>query len=110
LKEVPRSTNSDSHPSKSEINSKTGIRPTYSIRGSGGLMVAIWRDKSDGGDSNYSICADRSYQNSKGNFEITNYFRDEDLLRLSTLLEMADTWIEQDKSKYQKKETQDKTR
>lgn len=76
-----------------------GQRPNASFRGSGGLSVGVWKHKSEDGPDYYSISLERSYKNRKGEFEATTSLRDGDLLRMQKLLDQADAWIEQDKSR-----------
>jgi hypothetical protein len=74
----------------------TGGRPAARFSGSGGLRVAVWKQKSDQGIDNYSVRIDRDYKASDG-YQSTAYLRDSDLLRAGSLLQQTDEWIEQDK-------------
>lgn len=76
----------------------SNARPIAKFSGSGGLQVAIWKDKTDGAPDRYTVRSERVYKDSKTDeFKTTNYLRDSDLLRLTKLLNEADNWIEQDK-------------
>jgi hypothetical protein len=78
----------------------TSTRPVMSFSGSGGIHVAIWKNKSESGIENYSIRVERNYKDSAdGAFKSTPYLRDSDLPRAEKLLSQADAWIEQDKQK-----------
>ena len=74
-------------------------RPAAKFGGTGGLQIAVWKEKTDEGRDRYSVKADRSYKDADGSYHSTGYFRDVDLLRLTKLLDQADAWIEQDKAK-----------
>jgi hypothetical protein len=74
-------------------------RPAASFGGSGGIKVAVWKNKSESGYDNYSVRIDRTYKDDSGTFKTTQYLRDSDLLRTERLLQVADDWIEQDKAK-----------
>ena len=74
-------------------------RPAASFSGSGGIKVAVWKNKSESGFDNYSVRIDRTYKEESGTFKTTPYLRESDLLRTQRLLEAADDWIEQDKAK-----------
>ncbi len=79
----------------------TNARPAAKFDVSGGIRVAVWKEKSELGFDRYTIRADRTYKDDKdGEFKQTHYLRDGDLLRLSQLLIEADQWIEQDKGKH----------
>lgn len=82
-----------------ETIANTNSRPIASFSGSGGLNVAVWKNKSEKGIENYSVRIDRNYKLDNGTFQSTPYLRDGDLLRAATLIEQADAWIEQDKAK-----------
>lgn len=93
-------------PSQSALSSEArepasdNARPAASFKGSGGLQVAIWKNRSEQGFDNYSIRIERTYkEGQEGPFKTTSYFRDSDLLRVSKLIEQADAWIEAEKSK-----------
>ena len=79
--------------------STTASRPAAKFTGSGGLQVAVWKERDEGGRDRYSVKADRSYKQADGNYNSTSYIRDGDVLRLSKLLGEADSWIELDKAK-----------
>lgn len=74
-------------------------RPVASFSGTGGLNVAVWKNKSESGIENYSIRLDRNYKNNDGTFNSTPYLREGDLLRAASLIEQADAWIEHDRAK-----------
>lgn len=74
-------------------------RPVATFSGSGGLNVAVWKQKSDSGYDHYSVRLERSYKDDTGNFKSTLYLREGDLLRAQKLLGQADDWIEQDRAK-----------
>ncbi len=76
-----------------------GARPNASFSGSGGLNVAIWKQRNDAGIDHYSVKLERRYKDASGNFQSTDNLREGDLLRATKLLEMADDWIEQDRQK-----------
>jgi hypothetical protein len=99
------------HPTKTstEITSMTttenqeqtsNIRPASSFQGSGGIHVAVWKNKTENDQDVYSVKIDRRYRDDKdGEFKSTAYLRASDLLRTQKLLDEADAWIEQDKAK-----------
>lgn len=74
-------------------------RPAAKFTGSGGLSVAIWKNKSENGYDNYSVRLERNYKLEDGTYKSTQYLRDADLLRAERLLTQADDWIEQDKGR-----------
>lgn len=76
-----------------------GGRPAAKFTGSGGLSVAVWKQKSEQGFENYSVRIERSYKGKDDQFHTTPYLRDSDLLRAEKLLQQADEWIEQDKGR-----------
>ncbi|MGE3777851.1 MAG: hypothetical protein AB7F89_11740 [Pirellulaceae bacterium] len=76
-----------------------GSRPVASFSGSGGLNVAVWKQKSESGYDHYSVRLERSYKDESGNYKSTLYLREGDLLRAQKLLGQADDWIEQDRAK-----------
>lgn len=79
-------------------STESNSRPIAKFNGTGGLQVAIWKDKSEGAPDRYTIRADRTYKDAKSEeFKTTPYLRDSDLLRMGKLLNEADAWIEQDK-------------
>jgi hypothetical protein len=80
-------------------NEPSSGRPVAKFTGSGGLSVAVWKHKSDSGVENYSVRMDRSFKGNDGNYQSTQYLRDNDLLRAQKLLGQADEWIEQDKGR-----------
>ncbi|HUP77208.1 MAG TPA: hypothetical protein VM260_01515 [Pirellula sp.] len=75
------------------------VRPVVSFSGSGGLDVAVWKQKGESEFDHYSVRIDRSYKQEDGNYKTTSYLRESDLLRVGKLLEQADDWIEQDRAK-----------
>ncbi len=75
------------------------MRPIMSFGGSGGISVAIWKNKADGGSEHYSVRIERNFKDESGNFQSTQYLRAGDLLRTQSLLIQADAWIEQDRAK-----------
>ena len=74
-------------------------RPIVKFSGSGGLNLAVWKHKTEGGAEHYSIRMDRTFKNDAGEYESTPYLREGDLLRAQKLLSQADDWIEQDRAK-----------
>ena len=82
-----------------EQSNSTPTRPVANFTGSGGIQVAVWKHKSANDHDVYSIRIERSYKDDDGNYKSTAYLRDNDLLRVGKLLELADDWIEQDKSR-----------
>lgn len=76
-----------------------GARPNTSFSGSGGLNVAIWKQRNDVGIDHYSVKLERRYKDGNGNFQSTDSLREGDVLRAVKLLGMADDWIEQDRQK-----------
>jgi hypothetical protein len=82
-----------------EQSNAVGNRPAASFTGSGGIQIAIWKHKSANDYDTYSVRVERSYKDDDGNYKSTSYLRDSDLLRVGKLLELADDWIEQDKSR-----------
>lgn len=76
-----------------------GARPIVKFNGSGGLNVAVWKHKSEGGADHYSIRMDRTFKNDAGEYESTPYLREGDLLRAQKLLGQVDDWIEQDRAR-----------
>jgi hypothetical protein len=75
-------------------------RPIMKFSGSGGLNVAVWKHKVDGGGEHYSIRMDRTFKNDEGQYESTPYLREGDVLRAQKLLGQVDDWIEQDRAKH----------
>ncbi len=75
------------------------MRPIVSFSGSGGINVAVWKNKAENGSEHYSVRIERNFKDGNGNFQSTAYLRAGDLLRTQSLLIQADTWIEQDKAK-----------
>ncbi len=93
-------TNDDeARPPNDEI-AKSGTRPVAVFNGSGGLQVAVWKNKSESGHDYYSVRIDRNYKDSNEQFQSTQYLRDGDLLRAQKLLGEADDWIEQNRNKH----------
>jgi len=82
-----------------EEENKTAGRPIASFEGTGNLQVAVWKHKNEGTPDNYSAKISRSYKDKDGEYQTTDYLRDSDLLRVNSLLEQADQWIEQDKGR-----------
>lgn len=76
-----------------------GRRPIHRLTGSGGLTVAVWKNQNEDGSFRYSIQVDRTYKADNDEFQNTNMLRDRDLLRVSSLLQQADEWIENDKGR-----------
>lgn len=75
-------------------------RPVVSFSGSGGIHVAVWKNKSETDQEFYSIKIERRYKDEKdGEYKSTPYLRGGDLLRAQRLLGDADAWIEQDRQK-----------
>lgn len=99
--------NEDQNENKKEVtheetqtgDAPTGKRPTMKFSGSGGLVVSVWKSKTQGGFDSYSVSIDRNYRRDDGTFEAAKSLRDSDLLRTQQLLGMADAWIEHDKAK-----------
>jgi hypothetical protein len=85
-------------PAAEDIGNPAATRPVVSFQGSGGLQVAVWKNKSESGIDNYSVRIERSYKVGD-TFRSSGYLRDSDLLRAEKLLGQADAWIEQDKQK-----------
>lgn len=75
-----------------------GGRPIHTIAGSGGLRVAIWKNKGEHGDF-YNAKIERRYMDSSNEWQSTESLRSDDLLRAAKMIEEADQWIEQDKQK-----------
>lgn len=84
---------------ESESSQSGGSRPNAKFNGSGGVSVAVWKHKADGGAEHYSIRMDRTFRNDAGEYESTPYLREGDLLRAQNLLGQADDWIEQDRAR-----------
>lgn len=85
-------------PAAEDLGIPAATRPIVSFQGSGGLQVAVWKNKSDSGIDNYSVRIERNYKVGE-TFRSSAYLRDSDLLRAEKLLSQADAWIEQDKQK-----------
>lgn len=81
-----------------QSSSPAGQRPISVITGSGGLRVAIWKNKSEHGEF-YSAKLERRYLGTGEQWQSTDSLRAEDLLRAQKLLSEADDWIERDKQK-----------
>jgi hypothetical protein len=77
-----------------------GARPIVKFSGSGGLNVAVWKHRTEGGADHYSVRMDRTFKNDAGEYESTPYLREGDLLRAQKLLGQVDDWIEQDRAKH----------
>lgn len=86
-------------PAAEDLGNPAATRPIASFQGSGGLQVAVWKNKSESGIENYSVRIERSYK-VDDKFRSSGYLRDSDLLRAEKLLSQADNWIEQDKQKH----------
>ena len=76
-----------------------GGRPAAKFTGSGGLSVAVWKQRSEAGYENSSVRIERSYKGKDEQFHSTPYLRDSDLLRAERLLQQAEEWSEQDKGR-----------
>ena len=90
----------DGNEDEARSNEQTGsvTRPVAVFTGSGGLKVAVWKNKSEEGNRDYfSIKIERNYKGEDEKFHTTQYLRDSDLLRAQKLLEQADSWIEQER-------------
>lgn len=75
-------------------------RPIMSFQGSGGIHLAVWKNKTESNVDTYSVKIERRYKDDKdGEFKSTSYLGASDLLRAANLLEQADAWIEADKQK-----------
>lgn len=74
-------------------------RPAAKFSGSGGIQVAVWKQRTDEGREYFTIKMERSYMDGDGNFQSTPYLRDGDLLRAARVLEQADQFVEQEKSR-----------
>lgn len=78
----------------------SNTRPAASFSGTGGIHVAVWKNRSENDQDVYSVKIDRRYKDDKDSeFKSTQYLRAGDLLRTQKLLEQADAWIEADKQK-----------
>jgi len=86
-------------PNAEDIGNPAATRPIVSFQGSGGIQVAVWKNKTEAGIENYSIRIERSYKVGDS-FRSSSYLRDSDLPRAEKLLSQADAWIEQDKQKH----------
>lgn len=73
-----------------------GQRPVAAFTGSGGLKVAVWKNKSESGEF-YSVKLERRYKDKSEQWHSTESLRAEDLLRARELLSQADQWIEKDR-------------
>ena len=95
-----------------EHSNSTPARPIATFSGSGGLNVAVWKQKEKGENDfdHYSIRMDRSYKQDDGTYKTTSYLRESDLLRVGKLLEQADEWIEQDRAKQRVTNAQNRAR
>lgn len=82
-------------PTEQETNS-AGQRPAVVFMGSGGLKVAVWKNKSESGEF-YSAKLERRYKDKGDQWHSTESLRAEDLLRARELLAQADQWIEKDR-------------
>jgi hypothetical protein len=78
----------------------TMSRPIAKFTGSGGLSVAVWKNKVEGGPDHYHVRIDRTFKKEGEEYESTPYLREGDLLRAQKLLSQADDWIEQDRAKH----------
>lgn len=91
-------TESETNDIQSETNPSSN-RPIAKFNGTGGLQLAVWKQRNDAGRDHYSIMLERSYKSAEGEFKSTQYLREGDLLRAAKLIEEADRWIEQDRTK-----------
>lgn len=91
--------NLDNVTNLNEQSNSTPVRPIVSFSGSGGLNLAVWKQKGENDFDHYSIRLDRSYKQEDGTYKTTSYLRESDLLRAGKLMEQADEWIEQDRAK-----------
>ena len=82
-------------------------RPVAKFSGSGGIHVAVWKNKSEQGHTYYAVKPERNYRDDEGEFHSSSYLRDGDILRAVELLKQADQWIEQDKSKFRAAQRED---
>lgn len=80
-------------------NELTGTRPTMKFSGTGGIVVSVWKSKSEAGYDSYNARLERNFRKEDGTFAGAKSLRDSDLLRAQQLLGQADAWIEQDKAK-----------
>ena len=83
-------------------------RPQAKFNGSGGISVAVWKQKTDSGPEHYSVRIDRTFKNSADAYESTPYLREGDLLRVQKLLGQVDDWIEQDRAKFRSTQGQER--
>lgn len=92
--------NANSNATEASESRTEHARPAQQFKGSGGIQVAVWKNKSEQGFDNYSIRIERTYRDGQdGPFKTTSYLRDSDLLRAAKLMEDADQWIEAEKLK-----------
>lgn len=85
---------------ETNVTEPSSARPAASFTGTGGLHVAIWKNRTENDQEVYSVKIDRRYKDDKdGEFKSTQYLRAGDLLRAQKLLEQADYWIEADKQR-----------
>ncbi|MEZ6101651.1 MAG: hypothetical protein R3E01_22175 [Pirellulaceae bacterium] len=89
----------DTNPEETQTSEQASGRPVAKFSGSGGLNVAVWKNKSELGNDYYSVKLERNYKDANGDYQSTSYLRDSDLLRAGKLLAGADEWIEQDKGR-----------
>jgi hypothetical protein len=89
----------DTNEQETGTTEQQSSRPAAKFSGTGGLHVAVWKNKTDSGAEIYSVKLERNYKDDDGNFQKTQYLRDSDLLRAEKLLSQADEWIEQDKGR-----------
>jgi hypothetical protein len=89
-----------------ETATEAPSRPIAKFSGSGGLNIAVWKNKSENAPEHYSIRLDRTFKNEAGGYESTPYLREGDLLRAQKLLGQIDDWIEQDKAKHRSRNIQ----
>ena len=74
--------NQDNVTNLNEQSNSTPVRPIVSFAGSGGLNLAVWKQKSENDFDHYSIRLDRSYKQEDGTYKTTSYLRESDLLML----------------------------
>jgi hypothetical protein len=82
--------------SPDQESTNAGHRPTVVFTGSGGLKVAVWKNKTETGEY-YSVKLERRYKDKAEQWQSTESLRGEDLLRARELLGQADQWIEKDR-------------
>lgn len=88
----------DESPDTTPAEPATSSRPIARFTGTGGLSVAVWKQRTEHGDR-FSTRLDRGYKDAQGQYVSTPYLREGDLLRAQQLLLQADAWIEQEKGR-----------